>query len=285
MALGKGLSSLLPQQKTRKIIRKETGISENGMQIWQLPIAEIVPNSEQPRRDFLRKEMEDLVASVKKHGILQPLIVTEKEDSGYELVVGERRLRAAQIAGLADVPAIIRTATQQQKLELALIENIQRQDLNPIEEAFAYKRLIDEFNLTQQEVAEQVGKGRPTIANLIRLLELPDEIQKALAAGKLSVGKARALLSLKKEKEMLDMFYNMMGEKVTVREVEKSVAAKGQKSRKGSVRRDPNLLAQEQLLEDRLGTKVHITQKGEKGTIVIEYYSREELERLMGELS
>ncbi|MBU1895695.1 ParB/RepB/Spo0J family partition protein, partial [Patescibacteria group bacterium] len=150
MALGKGLSSLIPQQKTRKKIGSENrgNNSKSGDQIWHIPISEIVPNSEQPRKNFSHEQLEDLINSIKKHGILQPVTVVEQDDGGYELIAGERRLRASQMAGLATIPAIVRGATQQEKLELALIENIQRQDLDPIEEAFAYKRLIEEFNLT-----------------------------------------------------------------------------------------------------------------------------------------
>ncbi len=282
MALGKGLNSLIPQ--TRKFFHKETS-SDGQSQVWNIPISEIVSNSEQPRKIFNHPEMENLVASIKKHGILQPVLVTEKDDGGYELVAGERRLRASQIAGLTTIPALVRTATQQEKLELALIENIQRQELNAIEEGFAYKRLVDEFGLTQEQVAEQVGKSRPQVANMIRLLDLPQKIQQALIDGGLSVGKAKALLSLKSEKEQLEVFVSMSGEKITVRDLEQRVELKGPMSRKGSVRRDPNLIAQEQLLEERLGSRVHITQSGERGTIVIEYYSKEELKRLMNELS
>jgi ParB family chromosome partitioning protein len=285
MALGKGLSSLIPQSKLRKTIRLETSSSNsNGGQVWHIPISEIVPNSEQPRKDFSHQELEDLISSIKKHGVLQPVMVTERDDGGYELIAGERRLRATQMAGLATIPAMVRGVTKQEKLELALIENIQRQDLNPIEEAFAYKRLLEEFGLTQQEVADQVGKSRPTVANMIRLLDLPEVIQKALVDGQLSEGKARALLSLKSEKDQLNMFQSMIGAKITVREVERAVASKGTESRKGSVRRDPNIMAQEKLLEERLGTKVRITKKGEKGTILIEYYSNEDFKRMMEEL-
>ncbi len=285
MALGKGLNSLIPQQKFRKMIRRETGSVDNGEKVWQIPISEIIPNSEQPRRNFSHQELEDLVVSIKKHGVLQPITVTEKDDGGYELIAGERRLRASQIAGLATVPALVRNATRQEKLEFALIENIQRQNLNPIEEAFAYERLMQEFGLTQEQVAEQVGKARSTVANMVRLLDLPEEIQKALMDGKLSPGKAKALLSLKDVKEQKAVFASMMGESMTVRDVEQTVAAKGPQSRKGSVRRDPNLIASEQLLQDRLGTKVHITGRGDKGTIVIEYYSKGELRKLISELS
>ncbi len=283
MALGKGLNSLLPQT-SRKIIRKETGILDNH-RIWQIPLSEITPNPEQPRQEFSHQELEDLVASIKEHGVIQPVVVTERSEGGYELIVGERRFRASQIAGLENIPAIVRSATQQEKLEIALIENIQRQNLNPIEEAFAYQRLLDEFNLTQEEVAKKVGKGRPTVANMVRLLDLPELVQKALADGKINVGQAKALLSLKNEKEQLEMFASMQGEKMTVRDLTQNIARKPASSLKGSVRRDPNLLAAEKLLEERLGTKVFISQKGERGKIEIEYYSREEFRRLLSELT
>ncbi len=285
MALGKGLNSLIPQQKTRKIIRHETGIVNGEGRIWDVSITEIAPNSEQPRKEFSHQELEDLVSSIKKHGILQPLVITEKADGGYELIAGERRLRASQIAGLATVPAIIRSVSQQEKLELALIENIQRQNLNAIEEAFAYRRLIDEFNLTQEKVAEQVGKARSTIANLVRLLDLPEIVQKALVDKKISVGQAKALLSLNSEKEQISVLKSMLGEKMTVREVENVIQNRPVVSRKGSVRRDPNIIASERILEEAPGTKVHITQKGNKGKIEIEYYSAEDLKRLINELS
>lgn len=285
MALGKGLNSLIPQSSLRPVVRKEIGTVDNKDRIWNIPISEIVPNAEQPRKVFDHQSLEDLVASIKKHGIMQPITVTEKSDGGYELIAGERRLRASQIAGKATIPAIVRSATAQEKLELALIENIQRQDLNPLEEAFAYKRLIEGFTLTQQQVAEQVGKSRPAIANMIRLLDLPEEIQRALSDGKISVGKARALLSLRDEKEQMKVFKSMTGEGITVRDVERAVEQKGAASRKGSVRKDPNIMAQEEILQDRFGTKIMITQKGEKGTIVMSYSSKEELKRLLQELS
>lgn len=283
MALGKGLGSLIPQQKSHKLIGKnKSKATVNDSQIWHIPISEVVPNSEQPRKNFSHQELEDLIASIKKHGIIQPITVTESGDGGYELIAGERRLRASQMAGLATVPALVRSANQQEKLELALIENIQRQNLNPIEEAFAYNRLMEEFGLKQQEVAEQVGKSRSAVANMVRLLDLPESIQKVLVDGKISTGKARALLSLKDEKEQMKVFSGMIGEQVTVRDVERTVAQS--RSRKGSIRRDPNVIAQEQLLEERFGTKVRINQKGDKGSIMFEFYSKEELKRLLGEL-
>lgn len=283
MALGKGLSSLIPQQKTSTQKAKKTTPQEG--RLWNIPLSEITPNPDQPRKNFAHAEIENLVASIKKHGVMQPLTVSELPDGSYQIIAGERRFRASQIAGLPTVPAIVRSATPQEKLELGLIENIQRQQLNPIEEAFAYKRLTNEFGLTQKEVAKQVGKKRPTIANMMRLLELPEEVQKGLIEEKISAGKARALLTLKSEAEQIAMYQSMIGEKMSVRDVERSVAKKRPVSRKGSVRKDPNLRAQEELIEDRLGTKVQITKKGEKGKIVIEYYSLEELKRLLQELT
>ncbi len=304
MALGKGLQSLIgapgksststststmnPLSASSK--KTESGVSEKkehrGNEVWQIPLGEIVPNREQPRKHFAREDLDNLVASIKEHGLLQPITVSEKAGGGYELIAGERRFRASQIVGLPTIPALVRkTKDDAERLELALIENIQRQDLNPVEEAFAYDRLIHEFGLTQEEVSKKVGKSRSAVANAVRLLDLPEDMQKALMEGTLSAGKARAILSLSSAEAQREMFQSMMGESMTVREAEARVAAKGSESRKGSVRRDPNVVAQEKLIEERLGTKVHITKKGEKGTIVIDYYSLEELNRLLSELT
>jgi ParB family chromosome partitioning protein len=191
------------------------------------------------------------------------------------------RLRAAGLAGLITVPALVRTATQQEKLELALIENIQRHNLNPIEEAFAYARLIEEFNLTQEQAAEQLGKSRSALANTIRLLDLPEKIQTALTKGDFSAGKARALLSLNTEKEQLEMFESMMGTKMSVRDVESLVANK----KNNKTPKDHNLVSQEKIMEERLGSKVSISGNTKKGKIMISYSSTEELKRLISELS
>ncbi|MFA7245332.1 MAG: ParB/RepB/Spo0J family partition protein [Candidatus Magasanikbacteria bacterium] len=283
MALGKGLNSLIPQQqKVRNIIRRETGIVGGDDRVWHLNISDIVPNPEQPRKEFNEEELQSLVLSIKKHGIMQPLVVTERQEGGYELIAGERRLRAAGLAGLNTVPALVRSATQQEKLELALIENIQRHDLNPIEEAYAYARLIEEFNLTQEQAAEQLGKSRPAIANTIRLLDLPQKIQEALIKGDISAGKARAILSLKNEDEQLDMFESMIGQKMSVREVESKVALK----KNNNINyKDPNISAQEKMLEEKFGSKITITlNTNKRGKITIDFSSMEELKRLISEL-
>lgn len=290
MALGKGLGSLIPTTKSNTVVHKETQPVEsqkplnNNERLWHIPLTEIVPNEEQPRRVFGPEELDDLVASIKEHGVLQPITVTEKEDGGYEIIAGERRFRASQRAGLATIPALVRSVTRQEKLELALIENIQRQNLNPIEEAFAYQRLIEQFHLTQEEVSKKVGKSRPVIANTIRLLDLPEKIQTALMNGTLSAGKARAILSLRSQEEQMAAFESMMGQKMTVRDIEHEVMKKGAMARKGTMKRDPNILAQEQMLEERFGAKVRISQKGERGNITIEYHSKEELKRILDEI-
>lgn len=280
MALGKGLQSLIPQQKTRGVKDTDTTHQDTD-RIWHIPLADIVPNTEQPRKQFSHQELEDLVQSIKVYGIMQPITVTENSQGGYELIAGERRFRASQIAGLPTIPAIVRTASTKEKLELAIIENVQRQNLNAIEEGFAYKRLVEEFAMTQEDVARQVGKNRSTVANMIRLLDLPTSIQEALINGHMSAGKARALLSLKNSAEQLDAFHSMMGKGMSVRDVEAAVGAKPASSRKGSVRRDPNVLSQERILEERFGTKVHITKKGDTGTIVFSFSSTEELRDLL----
>lgn len=283
MPLGKGLGSLIPTQK-RGVIHKETRPPADRDTVWHIPLTEIFPNAEQPRKEFPPSELAELVESIKIHGVLQPVLVTELGDGGYELIAGERRLRAATLAGLPTIPAMVKAATRQEKLELALIENIQRQNLNPVEEAFAFKRLMEEFGLTQEEVAERVGKSRPAIANALRLLDLPEPIQKALIDGQLSVGKAKALLSLKSKEDQMRMFAELIGQRASVRDLEQKIAVSGA-SRKGFARRDPNIAAQEQLIQDRLGAPVSITQRGEQGTITISFYSKEEFTRLMRELT
>lgn len=275
MSLGKGLGALIAPSSSRKKTTYATGEAlHNNERVWLVPVTEIKPNHQQPRREFNQVELEELASSIKEHGVLQPLLVAEHDDGGYEIIAGERRWRASQLAGLTVVPVMVKALPDQQRLEVALIENIQRADLNPLEEAFAYQRLIEEFGLTQQQVAERVGKSRPAIANTIRLLDLPEAVRQALVAGTINTGQARALLSLNTDEERLQMLSSLRGEKITVRELERTVAAKLQHRPRG--RRDPNLLYLEEQLRSTLGTKVNFTQKGEQGTITIYYYSNEE---------
>ena len=253
-------------------------------EIIQLDINQLQPNPLQPRGAITPESLVDLVDSIREHGILEPLVIA-KTPAGFQIIAGERRWRASKLAGLTHVPVIIRETTPKGMLEMAIVENVQRVDLNALDRAKGFERLMDEFGLTQEDVSHQVGKSRPTVANMVRLLDLPEPIQKSLMDGQLSVGKAKALLSLASPKEQLEMFKSMTGEKMTVRDLEHHVAMQPATSRKGFVRRDPNVMAQEKLLEERLGTKVYITQKGQSGKITIEYYSQEDLKRLISELS
>ena len=283
MALGRGLGALIAptiSAKQKKEIPTQTKKSESGItdKIWLIPISEISPNAKQPRRYFGMEELEELAGSIKKHGILQPILVSEKKDGGYEIIAGERRWRAAKLAGLTSIQALVKQMADLEKLEVALIENIQRTELNPIEEAFAYERLIEEFDLTQQEVSEKVGKSRPVISNTIRLLELPEEAKKALIEKKINTGQARALLGLKNASEQLDALSSMLGKKISVRELERKV----QKTKPvESLRKDANLVYIENKLRDALNTKVDITKKGDSGKIMIDYYSKEDLGRII----
>lgn len=281
MSLGRGLGALITP--TAKTNNQNATSTENEGKVWFIPISKIVADPNQPRKKFDPQELDQLAASIKEHGVLQPVLVVEKNDGGYELVAGERRWRASQLAGMTTIPALIKKIADQQKVEISLIENIQRQDLDPIEEAFAYKRLMEEFNLTQQQVSEKVGKSRPAVANAIRLLDLPPQVQTALVDRKINSGQARALLSLPTAQEQLNMLSSMLGEKMTVRDLERE-ANKQKVLNNRPIRKDPNLLFLEDKLRAEFGTKVSITQKGVRGTIVLDYYSDEELKRLVKKL-
>ncbi|MBI4435710.1 ParB/RepB/Spo0J family partition protein [Candidatus Uhrbacteria bacterium] len=279
-ALGRGLGSLIPQKQSIT----EQVLPQARTQILEVGVHEIVENPRQPRHHFSSAELEDLIASIKEHGILQPLIVT-RAGGKYELIAGERRLRASRTLGFKTVPVIVRDANEQQKLELALIENIQRQDLNAIEEALAYKALVDEFNLTQEEVGKRVGKSRSNVANILRLLDLPEEMLHALRDGKITKSHARTLLAESNEGKREALFEAMLRGGVTVREAEARVTSAPRKSSSKVSHKDPNLLAHEKRLREILGTKVEIKESGGKGNISIVFYSREELIDLLDRLS
>ncbi len=281
--LGKGLSSLIPPKIRKEIFPLDSAVIAGEERILQLPVEKIKSNPHQPRADFSYESLEELTNSIKEHGILQPLIVTRTDDGGYQLVAGERRLRAAQILELKTVPAVIRKVEEQQKLELALVENLQRKDLNPIEEAVAYQRLIDEFNLTQEEVAKRIGKSRTVITNTLRLLTLPTEIQKTLIAGKINYSTARVIVGLPPEQRM-SFFKKVLKQDLTVRAIEgqaRQVAVKRHFRRV----KDPVIKAQEEELEQILATKVTIKKSGSTGQIVIEFYSEEELQGLINKIN
>jgi len=282
-ALGKGLGSLIPQKNETMT---EKVIPSARREVLEVPLEKISVNPHQPRKYFSPSDLEDLVNSIKEHGIMQPLVVTRKGD-GFELIAGERRLRAAKTLGEETVPVIVRDATEQEKLELALIENIQRQDLNAVEEATSYKALIDEFTITQEEVASRVGKSRSAVANIIRLLDLPEHMLKALQRGKITKSHARTLLSESDKDAQEALFQKMLSGGVSVREAEARVSSpKGKSSgSKSSGSKDPNIAAHEKRLREILGTKVGIQEKKGKGKISIEFYSKEELLDLLDRLS
>jgi len=274
-ALGKGLQALIPDSR----------LEELEQEIRFIPVESIYPQASQPRKLFNSKELEELAQSIKQHGIIQPLIVTQGADGGYELVAGERRLRAAKLAGLAEVPVVVITADENQKLELSLIENIQREDLNPIEEAMAYRELIERLGLTQEEVALRVGKDRSTVANALRLLGLPGEIKNLLLERKISAGHARALLGLPNKAAQLRLCRQVVAQGLSVRETEEEVRRlrRLEGSRPKSEAYTPPWVREvEGLLRERLATKVKlIPVTASRGRVIIEYYSLDELERFL----
>ena len=278
--LGRGLSSLIPGADN------DAPRINIGESVQQISVEQIFTNRWQPREFFDHAQLEDLVSSIKSHGILQPLTLTNSGVGKYELIAGERRWRAAKIAGLKTVPAIVRTADDQQKLELAIIENIQRQDLNPLEEAKSFQRLMDEFSLTQEEVAARVGKKRSSVANALRLLELPEKILRALGDNQITAGHAKAMLSLSNEKAQLALLEKVLNGGMSVRETESATKKPFVAQRPRGGHGDPVIKSMEDILQQSLGTKVHVHQHSDSGgTIVIDYFSGEELQRLVGKIS
>ncbi len=276
-ALGKGLGALIPDLSAlddRE--RKALGISE-------LELDKIVPNEYQPRKTFADEGLKELAASIREHGVIQPIIV-HRIGSNYGLIAGERRWRAARLAGLKTIPALVKEASKRELIEQALIENIQREDLNPLEAAEAYKRLQEEFKLTQEDVARRVGKERSTVANFLRILHLPKEIKQDLSAGSLSMGHAKALLSLERSRDQVQAAAAIVKKGLSVREAEMLAARLRSPAKEKKARPASEFKAVEERLRKALGTKVSLAPKARGGRIVIEYYSAEELERLLEKL-
>lgn len=304
--LGRGLASLIPPKKTNDpkaggntspfvitptsqafpaapagTTTPSVAVSPVPSALQEIPIGSIVPNPHQPRLHFDETKLQELADSIKEHGILQPLVVSRDGDQ-YEIIAGERRFQAAKRVGLATVPVVIRDVTEQEKLELAIIENIQRHNLNPIEEAKAYLRLIDEFSLPQETVAEKMGKSRSTVANTLRLLHLPIEIQRAVIEGKISEGHAKALLAIENPEKQRAVFDLIIKEELTVRETElkaRSIAVKPHV--RSTAVLNPEILERTEHLTQILGTKVRIAPSGKGGKVLIEYYSPEDLDGLL----
>jgi ParB family chromosome partitioning protein len=273
--LGRGLSALIPSAQ-------ETGVERRATH--EVAVDRISPSPFQPRRTFDAAKIEELAASIRNQGIIQPLVVRPKGD-GFELIAGERRWRAAMKAGLSRVPVVVRDASDHEALQLALVENLQREDLNPIEEASGYRRLQEEFHWSQEEMAERVGKSRPAIANSLRLLSLPAEVQQEVAAGNLPAGQARALLGLHTDALIVCACRDVIARGLSTRETEKMVRLllMGRKRRRGVPLIDPDLKSIVENLQRALGTRVRLIPKARstKGKIEIEYYAMADLERII----
>lgn len=287
--LGRGLGSLIPMAPMAPLPSQHTANSQHleptaeaSLRVVDIAPSKIVANPYQPRRTFAQSELDDLTASIKAHGLLQPLVVTDIGDGTYELIAGERRLRASRLAGLDTVPVIVREADDKKKLEWALVENIQRQDLNPIEEAIAYKQLMADFAFTQEQVAERVGKSRPQIANTIRLLELPDDMREALEQGKITRSHARTLLAEDNLARRSELFQRMLTGIVNVRTAEAMVRGHIRSAQRA---KDPNIMEIEKTLREKMGTKVEIKMNGAaSGMVVVHFYSKDDLKALLEHL-
>jgi ParB family chromosome partitioning protein len=276
--LGKGLNALIPEKKIEPVV-----VEVKKGDALKISINEIKPNRSQPRKDFAKDKLETLVDSIKKHGVIQPIVV-RTSDIGYEIVAGERRWRAAREAGLKEIPCIIKVLNDQQGMEVALIENLQRENLNPIEEALAFKSLLNTYQLTQEQISSAIGKSRPHIANTMRLLNLDETIQRMLVENQITSGHARAILRLENSSLQQKLGKEVVEKGLSVREAEALVARLLDGKIKKEIpkaQKDTGLLSLEETLKILLGTKVSIVKGKKKGKIEIEYYSDDELERLI----
>jgi ParB family chromosome partitioning protein len=281
-ALGRGLEALLSSTKSIA--------SPSDSSVSQVAIAKIKPNRYQPRTQFDESKLEELASSIRIHGVAQPLLISPSSVPGeYELIAGERRWRAAQKAGLQQVPCVVRPVSDRERYELALIENLQREDLNPLEEAKGLKKLMQEFQLTQEELAHALGRSRPGVANKLRLLELDLEVQNAIEAGLISEGHARTLVALTNHKEQKELADRIAIEKLTVREVEKIIAdwksvIKSDGNKKIKSKKSADVRALEEDLQKHFGRKIEILLKGKKGHLKIDFYSFDDLQVLLKQL-
>jgi ParB family transcriptional regulator, chromosome partitioning protein len=293
--LGKGLGALIPEPEIAAVIDRPVSEAASarqpeGMRI--LPLSKLKPNPEQPRRTFSQASLEELANSLKTHGLIQPILVEESSEGSFLIVAGERRYRAASLAGLSEVPVIVRSFTPEKRLEIALIENVQREDLNPVEEAEAYRALMSMGGRSQEEVADVVGKSRSAVANSLRLLRLSEPVLSALREGSLSAGHAKALLSVTDPSRRDILFARVIAEGISVREAETAANELNSprvSTSKGAQRnekpKEPEIREVEERLIEALGTKVSVKGDGKKGTIAIEYYSLEDLERILDVLA
>ena len=282
--LGKGLNSLFNEEDIEEVTSEITKSSEGDIKKVRMSLIE--PNKKQPRRHFDEEKITALADSIKEHGLIQPIIITPSDNNMYKIVAGERRWRAAKKANLKEIPAVIRKYSEEQVAEIALIENLQRENLNPIEEAIGYNLLMDEFNLTQELISQRVGKSRSAIANSLRLLSLEDEIQKMLILGTLTSGHARAILSLDDKELRIALSKRIIEDNLNVRQAEALAKQlqkkKRQKKKSEKTAYDIEIEKIQNTLSSAMGTKVRINHTAKKGKIEIEYYGNEDLERVLG---
>ncbi len=268
-ALGKGISAFFPE--------------ESGSTVENIDVSKLIVNPFQPRKIFNEEALTELAESIKEHGIIQPIVVRKKEKK-YEIIAGERRFRAAKLAGLTEVPAIVKEMTEQQMMEVAILENLQREDLTPIEEAEAYSSLIENLNFTQEALAKRLGKSRPHIANHIRLLQLPEDVRKLMNEGVLSMGHGRALLGLKNKGRIAEIAQKVIAQSLNVRQLESLVHQLNEgvsHETKEKVKKDVFVQATESQLREYFGTSVQVKKQKNKGKIEIEFYSEDDLERIL----
>ena len=272
--LGKGLGALMMENSV-----------DDGLSTSTLPLNDIIPNREQPRKTFDETALEELAESIRQHGVLQPLLVRPLPEGNYQLVAGERRWRAARIAGLTEVPVVVKELDDTEAMELAIIENLQREDLNPIEEAEGLQALADKCGYTQEEIAASVGKSRPAIANSMRLLRLPEEVRAMTRNGEISAGHARALLAFDNEAMMLEAAMQIVSRKLTVREVEKMAQSPRKTAAQRRIRTRDSFYDEVELsLSEALGRKVKVVNTGNRGTLEIAFYSQDDLKALANAL-
>jgi len=276
--LGRGLNALIPEKSSPG----QSQILESKVRqaVANISIDRIKANKYQPREGFSQEALKELAASIKEKGFIQPILVRTRQGD-YELVAGERRFRAAQMLNLKEVPVIIKDVSDLDSLELSIIENVQREDLNPIDQAKAYKRLLDEFNMTQEGVSDTIGKDRTTVANILRLLKLPKKIQEYVSRGTISMGHARAILGLNAESQQMRLCTKVIKNELSVRDTERYAKKISTPSKKKSIEKDPNLISIEEQLRDLFGTKVRILKGKRGGRLEIEFYSDSDLERIL----
>lgn len=288
-ALGKGLGSLIPNKgksnNARDYFSSHAFNDEDtpsGQKVMSVAIDKVSANPWQPRTNFDNEKLNELAESIKKHGIIQPLVVTRKGD-GWQLIAGERRLKAAQLLNMSEVPVIVKEVSDRDKLELSIIENIQRQDLNCLDEANSYKRLMEEFGLSQDDIAKQLGKSHSTIANMLRVLQLPIVIKEALGENKITFSHAKIILSYPGKSEQIKIFKKILHSDLTVKQLDE-LAHRTVLKDKNEKKQDPILVSYEDKLAKNLGAKVSIKKRGERGQILIDFYSHEELKNLLDKL-